>query len=223
MFCFVRKLFAPLVVTGLLAQSASAATLFFDDFNRAPDAVVGNGWIETPTTSVSLVNAGAAHLGVMQLKSSQSYLSPSIQVSASHDSINATGFTDIAISFDYELHYTEILDTAYVEWRVGGTGSWTTLASTVGGILFNDTWFSVSNLSLGALAADNPNVGIEFRLRSSATLLSDTDYLKIDNVLVTGDALPPVQPAVVVPEPASLAVWGVLGCVGLFYTRRKLV
>lgn len=226
MLNFFRRFLAPLIVIGFLAQSASAATtLFFDDFNRTASSTVGNGWNEAPASSVALVNAAGSHLGIMKLSTVQSYLSPSVSVSASHDNINALGYDNIAVSFDFELHHTEVFDTAYVEWRAGGLGDWTTLASTFGGFPVNDIWHSVSNLGLGALATNNPNVGIEFRLRSSGTLFSDSDFLKIDNVRVTGDALsinpPPVQPYVVVPEPASWAVWGMLGCVGLFSTWRK--
>jgi MYXO-CTERM domain-containing protein len=223
MLKLVRNFLTPLAVVGVLAQSASAATtLFFDDFNRPAGSVVGNGWHEAPASNVRLVNLAGSHLGAMKLSTTQSFLSPSISVSASHDAINATGYDDVALSFDFELRRTEVFDTAYVEWRTGGSGGWTTLAQTVGGILLNDTWFSVKNLALGALATNNPDVGIEFRLRSSGTLLRDTDTLRIDNVRVTGEALAFAVPfAVVVPEPASWAVWGVLGLVGLFTTRRK--
>jgi hypothetical protein len=225
MFDIFRKGLASLVVAGFLAQSASAATtLFFDDFNRQASLSVGNGWNETPATSVALVNTAGSHLGVMRLSTAQAPWSPSVTVSASHDNINAQGYDNIAVSFDFELRHTEVFDTAYVEWRSGGSGGWTTLADTVGGILLNDTWFSVSDLALGSLATNNSHVGIEFRLRSSGTLWSDSDYLKIDNVRVTGDAifLPSADPqAVTVPEPASVAVWGMLGFVGLFSARRK--
>jgi flagellin-like protein len=95
--------------------------------------------------------------------------------------ISTAGYTTIEVSFwrmfEQSSYYDSTTDNFRVEWRVGTSGSWTQLGST----LTDDASWDDATFSLSG--ADNqPTIQIRFSLSDC----EDSDSAYIDNVVVTG-------------------------------------
>ena len=83
-----------MAIFSLVSVSASAMTIFSDDFNRANSNNVGNGWseIEDDNNDVAIVN------NTLRLRDSRFLASPDAAVTRS---IDTSGFTSIFVDFDW--------------------------------------------------------------------------------------------------------------------------
>jgi hypothetical protein len=221
-----KVLIAAIVLLGLSAPAiAAAASVFFDDFNRAADGTVGNGWSESPSADVSIVTGGSTIFvggspnNAMQLRGNSRSCTSNCtnpDVIASHISIDtlvSPPYISLKLSFDwYGTEFegsTDVIpsgitpDALLVSWNKNG-GSWNNLAPAIS--LTNGQWYHVSyNLPSSAIGSNN------FGIRFASFVTSPDEYVKIDNVYVTS-----------MPEPEiyAMLVAG-LGLIGFVARRRR--
>jgi hypothetical protein len=203
---------ALLLLVGLMPQPVSAAIIFSDNFTitgpRPAGDSVGNGWAETEQQSndVSLVVLSGTD-GAMQIRDS-SGLSAQLALST-------LGFQNITVSYDWApLENSDTGDLLIVEWRPGNSGSFINLGTLdLGGT--GGVFTSVGPIALGPTANNISPLQLEFRVTVSNGTPGDTEGALVDNFVLSGDAI------VAVPEPASLAVWGLLAIAGVAYGRRR--
>jgi hypothetical protein len=216
----------------LSAGGASAATIYSDNFDGAGN-VAGNtvpGWTsyEQNSGGVSLIDYGSPHHLVMALTGQQS---GQPDAAAAAGIISTAGYTNITISFDWLRKGTESSDSFYFSYIVNpGTlnsslmqneGAWTTTQISVGG---NDTNFATINPVINLANASNSNIAIMFWSVSNGSCSfsggfdCDTDYFKVDNVVVAGTPNATPLPAALPLFASGLGVLGVLG-----WRRKKKV
>jgi hypothetical protein len=165
-----RNLLAVAALVGLSvnATPASAVSIFFDDFNRANNATVGNGWQEG--SGVSITSNQLAFTGNSNpttFNATQGTLT-----------LSTVGLTNITLEYDWLGIDAEANDTLQAYWSLDGTNFTllgTNLLSTAS--LTHATW------SLGAAAANQSDVTIQFRYTSNM----GNDNARLDNVSLTGD------------------------------------
>jgi hypothetical protein len=190
-----------------MCSSASAVTIFSDDFNRADSNTVGNGWneIEDDNNDVAIKNNS------LMLRDNRSwFFFDLIDAVASH-SASTTGYQDIFLDFDWKASDdTESSDKLYV--------SWTNTADPLNGLFSWDTIFSADlggssfeSVSVGEIVGANNLADFKFAFWTDVSHWSE--YAAIDNVVLRGT---PTS----VSNPSSIALLG-LGLMGLGLASRK--
>lgn len=232
----IRKAILRTLIVGatacLSAASASAATIFADNFDGAGN-FAGNsvpGWTQYEANSggVSLIDYGSPHHLVMALTGQQS---GQPDAAAAAGIISTAGYTNITISFDWLRKGTESNDAFYFSYIVNpgalttslmqNEGAWTTTLISNGG---SDTNFATINPIIDLVNASNSNIAIMFWTVSNGSCSSsggydcDTDYFKVDNVVVGGTLSQTPLPAALPLFASGLGTLGVLG-----WRRRRKV
>lgn len=197
----MKYLIQSLVLASILtAPSAFAVVIFEDDFNRSDRNNVGNGWSEIERHNNDVrVNGGVLHL--------RDNRGNGVDAAATQSGFSTVGLTDIMLSYEWGASgNTESNDSLFVQWRVTGSDSWTTLVEhALGG-----SSLTGNILAFGIEAANQAS--IEFRFYTSVS--ASTERAFIDNVVLTGRAA-----ATAVSEPTTLMLMSLAG-LG-FLVRRK--
>jgi hypothetical protein len=224
------------LISCLSVGTASATTLFSDNFDGAGN-VAGNavpGWTQYEVNSggVSLINYGAPHNLVMALTGQQS---GSPDAAGAAGLISTVGYNNLQISFDWLRRGTESDDSFYFSYivaPVGGLtsalmqneGAWTTTLISNGG---SDTnWATISPLISLSPSGDNSSIAIMFWTVSNGSCSfgfigdCDTDYFKVDNVVLSGDQIQHFPGDTPLPAALPLFASG-LGALGVLGWRRK--
>jgi hypothetical protein len=202
----------------LSAGSASAVSIFSDNFDRANNNSVGAPWLE--------LQSGADDVSIesnnLLLRDT---LSGQPDSAAAAGLFSTAGLQNITLNFDWRAlatgqHTNDVLHVGYmvINSPAGFTttvmqneGSWTEVFAQSSG---NINWNFVVNLALGAAAADS-----QIALMFWTQVNSATEGFRIDNVVLTGNAIQPV------PLPGALllmvtALAGLAGVRGIGEWRR---
>ena len=178
------------LLSALIAPAALAGVIFQDDFDVANRNTVGNGWseIERNNNDVAIDN------GRLRLRDRQNGIDAAASQLAG---ISTLGLEDIALSFDWSASYnTESNDSLFVQWRVTGASTWTTLMEqALGGSSMQHRV-----LALGLAAADRASLQFRFYIDVSAS----NERVYLDNVTLSGN-----DRNVAIPEPSTLLLLGI--------------
>jgi hypothetical protein len=179
--------------------SASAVTIFFDDFNRANNASVGNGWVEG--TGISLDTNSMLFSGNATLDARQGALT-----------LSTVGFTNLALSYDWSSSGGESNDQLLSFWSQDGG---TTLNSLGTHSLNSLNTFVSASFNLPSTAQNLADITLVFRYVGNM----GNDDVRVDNVLLQGSAAAVPGPIVGAGLPGL--VLAALGMVGLSRRRRR--
>lgn len=190
----MKKIIGATAIAGLVtfaSISANATIIFQDNFNRANNNNVGNGWLEVERNNKDV----AISSNRLRLRDKGPQARASIFESTA-------GYKDIFIDFAWRAtDRTERADDLYLDWYNGTNwaNAWTT---TLGGSPF-------ASVSVGEIIGADDLSAFGFRFRT--VFNGRVEQAFINNVVLRGTA---------VPAPGSLALLG-LGLAGLGFSRRK--
>lgn len=194
----------------LTAGSASAVTIFSDDFNRVDNNTVGNGWSELASGN------GDVKIDGNQLRLRDN-LAGSPDAAAATGVIDATGYENINVSFTWQArNRNEASDFLRLSYGLDPAPAMTDEAAWTQIFSGSDAGTNVftASIALDALV-ENSLFSLMFWTEVSGNNSGNDEGFMIDSVVVTGDLIP------VVPLPAGglLMLSGLAGFAAL--RRRK--
>jgi hypothetical protein len=203
---------ATVLVVWSSSASASVVTLFSDGFSSS-DA---NWSLNTSSPTVAdYLNLGGSHGYVLHFEYGDSS-NPDGTATSVGSAINATGYTNLTLQFDYWAINLNSGDSLTAQWDVAGSGVWNNLSPA---ITSNTSGFTTVSYNFTTTGTD---IDIRFAANLSSCVLNysscwdfDPDEFKIDNVLLT-DPLP-------TPLPGALALFGsvLFGGLGISSLRKR--
>ena len=190
------------------ASTASAATLFQDDFTRANNNTVGNGWSELSDNANDVAIVGNR----VRLRDN---LPGSPDGAIGSSVIDATGYENITVSFTWQsLNPNEGNDLLRLSYGLDPAPALTNEAAWNQVFQVNDAGTTVTNSSVTVGALDNSEFSLMFWTVLNGNGNTNEGFF-LDNVVVTGDLIP----AVPLPAGAPLLLLGLGGFAAL--RRRK--
>jgi len=204
---FLKAITAAALATG--ATSASAATLFSDDFNRANSNTIGNGWSELSDAANDVAIVGNR----VRLRDNIGSTNPDAAIGSSV--IDATGYENINVVFTWQsLNANEANDRLRLSYAfdpapaLTAQGQWTQVQQV------SDAGTTVTTQSVNLSAVDNSQFSLMFWTVVNGNANNNEGFY-LDNVVVTGDLIAVVP----LPAGAPLLLAGLGGLVAL--RRRK--
>jgi hypothetical protein len=191
--------------------SASAVTIFSDDFTRANSNTVGNGWLET---------GGPGNGSGIAIVNNQLVFSANATLTLTQGTLvlSTAGLTNITLSYDWQGVRVGGGETLAAAWSLDGT-NFTTLGTH--NLSPASTSMNHASWTLPASAEGLADLTIRF----IAILNNGNDVARLDNVLVTGEpVLVPNEGAetLATPLPAALPLFAtIFGAGGLIGWRRR--
>ncbi|MDO8183844.1 MAG: hypothetical protein Q7T49_02570 [bacterium] len=188
---FLKLSVLPFILIFPFIAQAATVSLFTDGFEGTPEFDV---WTSVDTTKWDVINnAGGAHSG-----------SKRAEVKGANDSddilaktISTTGYDNLVLTYWYKAESLETGDEVFLEYTTDGS-TWSTLF-TFGDGLDDNVWHEKTH-NLPASANDNPNFSFRFR----ANLGQGNDFLKLDDVSLSGEAIEVTPP----PPPTTGGIHG---------------
>lgn len=180
----------------MAAQSASATTIFSDNFQRSNSGTVGNGWVEG--SGISVDSGSMLFSGNASLTATEGTLT-----------ISTVGFTSLTFSYDWSSSGGEASDTLSSYWSSDGGTTLHLLATHT----LDTHSFTAESFNLPAGAENLSDITLVFKYQGNM----GNDDARVDNVLLQGTAAAVPGPIVGAGLPGLLFASGGL----LAWMRRK--
>ena len=180
---FATAVFLSLIFVRPVFILADSVIPFSDSFDSSNTDIV-TGWIDSDgrggdaaikTNPASERRAGSPTTGFVKLKKKTS--------SISQTNFSTTGYQNIHLIYYWRGNSSEVGDQLIVEWKKSSDSGYLNLATHD---LNDETWSDPSENIAFPVTANNISIDIRFRLNANA----DNDEGLIDDVSVTGDAIP---------------------------------
>lgn len=197
-------------IIALAPVSASAVTIFSDDFNLHDDVgIVGNGWTEHSQHNKDVQSIR----GYLRLRDGSA--TDEVGVGAAQIAIDATGFQDIMVRFWWRgnsantgQQFLNLSWSTELNPSITDGSAWTRAWQVSAGSKVTGT----AEVGLGPLAS---NTQISLLLWTSS-IDSDSQVYLVDNFEVLGTPVPSVQTVASMPIPGALPILGTgLAALGL--------
>jgi len=215
---FKTTLAALMLSSCLAVTNGSAATLFADDFNRATNDIVGNGWVEHESNKAAVRIHNNNGYGALSL-TNQASSAPDASVLGG--GFSTLGYNNITVSFDYKASPSgnEANDKLFFGWGLTASASTVTPA---GGFFNNNTGVALSNfvtatIQLGAAAANQAAIFVSL----FTNVDSNSEGYLIRNFKITGDAVAEAPAPTPLPGAALLLGSVLAGGTGFGAWRRR--